>query len=137
MTYIKVRKNINCTLNCTYSGQNRLFLSASCFGCFDCNSKGCLSDTSLLILLAFSWGQMQGCSTIVIAHIHINVSQPISGIKHVKFSEFFSKYIKHTLWTWIFSCTLCNVRPELWLQRIHLSQSNLFVKFCQKKEFSP
>ena len=34
---------------------------------------------------------------------------------------------------WIFSWVLCNVRPELWLQRIDLCQRNLFCKICQKK----
>ena len=38
---------------------------------------------------------------------------------------------KIAVYSWIFSWVLCNVRPELWLQRIDLCQRNLFCKICQ------
>ena len=37
------------------------------------------------------------------------------------------------LYSWIFSQALCNVRPELWLQRIDLCQRNLFCKILPKE----
>ena len=36
---------------------------------------------------------------------------------------------------WIFWWILCNVRLELWLQRMDLCQRNIFCKICLKKEF--
>ena len=36
---------------------------------------------------------------------------------------------------WLFWWILCNVRLELWLQRMDLCQRNIFCKICLKKEF--